>query len=124
MSKVTIIYADNLASKIKQSEIWKDKFTKICYESEYLAQPQSERIAWVEELCEVFLDSEDSLGVMTNDYHFIRLLEHFLPEDKICILNVDTNETVGCFVDLKPNPTLTVGEYIFRCSIKKALKRE
>jgi len=116
---ITIWYADDLSTFGKTQ--WKSHY--LCYEDDYMRRPMSERINWVENLVKYNLDNEHNLLVITNDYAFIRLLEHFTPNEHFCIYHADSDCVVNAYVDLNPNPTLDVDEYLFRIAVKKALKK-
>ncbi len=121
---ITILYADdvcgldvfNKAVDLGFHPLTEHKFHEI---------PQSKRIKWCEEISVLLLNrkGEGASSVLTNDYYFMRMLEFIVPEDKFQIYHMDNGETVKKFVDLKPNPTLVNGEYLFRISITSALKR-
>ena len=123
---ITILYADDLRPYLNLNYILEAMahWDYIETETAFFKKPQSERIRWVEDLCQAQNGSEQKIAVITNDYHFIRMIEFNMIPEKYQIHNLDKNTTVSKFVDIKPNPTLKNGEYIFRASAWAGLKRK
>ena len=118
--KITILYADDIWY-IEANQYTADEHVCV-YSEAYEQVKMSNRIKWVEELCQAALKREINTFIVANDYSFIRLIEAFTPSEHFCIYHCDSDCLVDSFVDLKPNPTLEVGEFVFRESVKKALK--
>ena len=117
---ITILYADDLS--IFDNFNWSAyPIDKKITEAEYMALPMSQRIDWTENIAKEGNDGKQ-IFVLTNDYQFMNLLEHASDKDKFRFYYGDTNQIVTTFIDLRPNPTLAVGEYLFTCSVKRALK--
>lgn len=119
---ITVVYADNVYGHKVFRATGDLGFKVIITEEPFRETPQSQRIKWCEEMAERLLNYENA-AILTNDYYFIRMMEFIVPEDEFQIYHLDTGETVKKFVDLKPNPTLKNGEYVFGVSVKSALKR-
>jgi len=119
---VQVVYADDLTS-VKMG--LPHGYDRLIHQSEYLEQPMSKRKEWVDSIAK---EANEGAGiwVITNDYHFMRLLEYACDKGKFLIHNLDADGTqiVSRFVDLKPNPTLALAENIFRISAREALRRD
>lgn len=117
---VTVLYADDL-SLFDDFDWDAYSYDREVTEDEYMQQPMSQRINWTEAVAK---DGNNGLKVfvITNDYQFMNLLEYASDKDKFRIYHGDTDKIVTTFIDLKPNPTLDVGEYLYRCAVKRALK--
>ena len=121
---ITVLYADDMTPFLTADYLlqnWKN-WDYMETETSFHKIPQSKRIERVEDICFSQNGSKQKIAIITNDYHFIRMLELNMEPSKFQIYNFDTGETVSKFVDLNPNPTLAVGEYVFRASVKAALK--
>ena len=99
--KITVIYADDIS--IINRENYQDYY--LVEESNYLTQPQSSRIEYVLRLIRISLESYPNTVIITNDYAFMRLLEHKTYKENFCIYVYDNDEIVEKFVDLKNNNT-------------------
>ena len=118
--KFTIFYFDNLDDSYQNDEYLED--FKDLDEEEYKEQPQSKRIEWVLNKIEEAQKQDLITIVTTNDYWFIRLIELSVEPDQFCIYNADQNCIVDSFVELEPNPTLDIGEYVFKKTVARALR--
>lgn len=119
---ITVVYADNVYGHDVFRAAADLGFKVIITEEPFHQTPQSQRIKWCEEMAGMLLNSENA-AILTNDYYFIRMMEYIIPEDEFQIHHLDTGETVKKFVELKPNPTLVNGEYVFRASVRAGLKK-
>jgi hypothetical protein len=127
--RITVWYQDDLGnshSLINSIFAQQEDKSKLSHafviQQSFYATPVSSRIEYVKSQVELLLEKEDKVIVFTNDYDYIRLLEEFTPPDKFGIYQADSNLFVDTFVDLKPNPSLELGEFLYRCSVKRALK--
>jgi hypothetical protein len=120
---ITIVYADDVFVREAHQKTIELGFSLIITQDVFYEQPQSCRIQWCKEMSELLLSKHKMSAILTNDYYLIRMMESLVPEDKLRLHHLDTGETVQKFVDLKPNPTLENGEYIFRASVQAALKQ-
>ena len=118
--KFTIFYFDNLYDSYHSDEYPEDYNS--LDEEVYMEQPQSKRIEWVLNKIEEAQKQDLITIITTNDYWLISLIELSIEPDQFCIYNADQNCIVDCFAALKPNPTLNIGEYLFRKSVVRALK--
>lgn len=121
---ITIVYADDVYGHDVFNAALDLGFSLVMTEEPFHQTPQSKRIQWCEEMSESLLNrkAEGMVAILTNDYYFIRMMECIVAEDKFRIYHLDTGETVKKFVELKPNPTLVNGEYVFRASVRAGLK--
>ena len=119
VKRVTIWYADDLSTF--DEDKWKNH--RQCFETYFMSQPMSKRLDWVKQLLISTYKMDEELVVITNDYAFIRLLEAYTPDGDFCIYQADCDCFVNEFVDLKPNPTLTLDEFLYKIAVKKALKQ-
>lgn len=121
--KITIFYSDDQLYHNDKKLIPMGKNTRTVYTTDdYIGVRVSERIKWVEEMVKSALKRKTMTAVFTNDYWFMRLIEHFCPQEEFCINCIDDDKIVDRFVDIPNNHTLKVGEFIFRCSVREALK--
>lgn len=120
---ITVLYADDLqaAEELIRSQS-ESEWDYVAHESTYHKTPQSKRIQWTKDFCEEYTQDALKVAIVTNDYQLINLIEHHTQKGKFFIFHMDANETVETFIDLRPNPTLEIGEYLFTCSVKRALK--
>jgi len=121
-SLINSIFAQRINSIFAQREDKSKPIHAFVIQQSFYATPVSSRIEYVKSQVELLLEKEDKVIVFTNDYDYIRLLEEFTPPDKFGIYQADSDLFVDKFVDLKPNPTLELGEFLYRCSVKRALK--
>lgn len=119
---ITIVYADDVFERSAYQKTLELGFDHIITQEVFYEKPQSYRIQWCEEMSELLLSKHKMSAILTNDYYLIRIMECLVPEDKFRLYHLDTGETVQKFVDLKPNPTLENGEYVFRASVRLSLK--
>jgi hypothetical protein len=121
---ITIVYADSVYGHKVFQAATDLGFKLIITEEPFHNTPQSQRIEWCKDIIKLMLEKDKGTSaILTNDYYFIRMIESVVPEDKFQIHHLDTGETVSKFVDLKPNPTLENGEYLYRASVRAALKQ-
>ena len=116
-TKITIFYADNLDDVMMENF---PMMEAVIYENKYHTQPQSKRIKWVKNECKRALKRVTKTAIVTNDYAFIRLVEFSVPKQDFCIYDVEEDEYVISFCELKANPTLDVFDHLYNLTIKEA----
>jgi hypothetical protein len=122
-----VVYSDQMLTR-KDQEWFPELFLglgpkgRTIYDStDYWEVNASMRIKFVENLVKK-RNKKGRTVVFTNDYWFIRLLEHFCEDEEFCIFCADEEVFVNDFVGIPNNDVLKIGEFIFRCSVRKALK--
>lgn len=125
MTKITVYYADDIydAHKYLVDNRSTNGDLRDIHQNQYYGVQLSKRIDWTQEQClKALLDLEEPTVFITNDYHFMRLIQEFAGSE-FSIYHVDEDKTVYDFVDLKPNYALEIGHHIFVWSARKALKQ-
>ena len=122
MTKITVFYADNIEDSEYHCEWNLEIKCTIVRQDDFFYTPLSKRIRWVKDQCKNARKRKNPTFFITNDYHFIRLLQEY-GGSEFSVYNVDSGETSNSFTDLKPNCAVDICNHITTWTIKRGLKQ-
>lgn len=121
VKKITIFYADDLVDAAWRYQDQYKNYDILINQDDFTKLKVSSRIEWVESSVKDLLSQQLNVAVITNDYSLIMLIENITPSEQFEIYHVDENKYFNSFIELTPNPTLGVSEYLYKTAVQKAL---
>ncbi len=121
MKKITIFYADDLVDAAFGYERQHNNYDILINQGEFMKLKASTRVDWIKSSIKDLISQQLNVAVVTNDYELIMLIEYETPSEQFEIYHADVDKYFNSFIELNPNPTLDVSEYLYKKAVQKAL---